>query len=214
MFEGAAADAADDANGGGGIDDGSDDGDDADDGGGEAAPRKRRKKAPAELPSTRGVSRFRRGIAAPAVAARRDPRFDASSGNFIEAHFQRSYAFLDEHRAAELAAAQRAAARERDPARKRALQADATRLSQALADSAQRRKLEEAKRGAVGATADAVAAGGRAFFPKKRDLKELEAVERFKALEAAGGAAAVEKALKRKRVVLQKKDRTRLPPRA
>ena len=42
----------------------------------------------------------------------------------------------------------------------------------------------------------------------------LEAVERFKALEAAGGAAAVEKALKRKRVVLQKKDRTRLPPRA
>jgi hypothetical protein len=68
--------------------------------------------------------------------------------------------------------------------------------------------------GGRGECAAAVAAGGRAYFPQKRDLRELEAVERFKALEAAGGAAAVEKALKRKRVVLQKKDRTRLPPRA
>ena len=206
------------------IDDGAGGNDDngKSDGGGEGAegrggravggaPSKRQKKAPAELPSTRGVSRFRRVIDAPAVAARRDPRFDASSGDFSEAHFQRSYAFLDEHRAAELAAVKREAARSKDPARKRALQADATRLSQALADAAQRRRVEDAKRGADRATAEAVAAGGAAFFPKKRDLRELEVVERFKALEEAGGAAAVEKALKRKRVSLSKKDRTRLP---
>lgn len=200
--------------------DGDGDGDGANDddgggvGGGFSAPPKRRKNAPAELPSNRGVSRFRRVVDAPAVAARRDPRFDASSGTFNEALFQRSYAFLDEHRAAELAAAQREAARTKDPVRKRALQADATRLSQALAEAAQRRKLEEAKKDATRATAVAVAAGGNAFFPKKRDLRELEAVEKFKALEAAGGAAAVEKALKRKRVVLSKKDRLRMPARA
>jgi hypothetical protein len=193
---------------------GEDDDPEAEAGGGAAAPRKRCKKAPAELPSNRGVPRFRRVVDAPAAAPRRDPRFDASSGDFSEAQFHRSYAFLDEHRAAELAALRREAAREKDPARARELQAGAARLSQALAEAAQRRKLEEAKKGATGASAEAVAAGGRAFFPKKRDLRELEAVERFKALEAAGGAAAVEKALKRKRVVLQKKDRTRLPPRA
>lgn len=173
---------------------------------------KRSRHAPAELPSTRGVSRHRQVLAVP-LAARRDPRFEASAGALKEDLFAHSYAFLDAKRAQELAELQRAAKKEGDPERARELQAEVTRRKQAAAEAQRQAALKESQRALKRGAQAAVAGGARPYFPKQREMRELEAVERFKALEAAGGTAAVEKALKKRRVTLSKKDRTRLPQR-
>jgi ribosomal RNA-processing protein 36 len=176
---------------------------------------KRSRHAPAELPSTRGVSRHRQVLAVP-VAQRRDPRFEASAGALKEDLFAHSYAFLDAKRAQELAELQRAIKRggaQGDPERARELQAEVARRKQAAAEAQRQAALKESQRALKRGAQAAVAGGARPYFPKQREMRELEAVERFKALEAAGGTAAVEKALKKRRVTLSKKDRTRLPQR-
>lgn len=171
---------------------------------------KRSRHAPAELPSTRGVSRHRQVVAVP-TAVRRDPRYEETAGTLKGDLFKKSYAFLDARRAEELQALQRDAKRTKDPEQARALQGEITRRKQAAAEAQRLEALKASQRALKRGAQEAVAGGARPYFPKQRELKELEAVERFKALEAAGGASAVEKALKKRRVTLSKKDRTRLP---
>lgn len=173
---------------------------------------KRSRHAPAELPSTRGVSRYRPVFAVPSKVVR-DPRFEASSGAYNDELFKKSYRFLDDKRAEELKALQAEARRTKDPERARELQGELSRRKQAAAESVRLAALKETQRSLKKGAQEAVSGGAKPFFPKQRELRELEAVEHFKALEASGGAA-VEKALKKRRVKLSKKDRTKLPPRA
>ena len=170
------------------------------------------KGAPLELPSNRAVSRFRQVVHVP-KKVRRDPRFDAAAGDLNTNAFNNSYSFLAGIREGELKALQRELGRCKDPERKRELQGEVTRLQQALSEGARQDGFKEAKRGVFMGAQEAVASGAQPFFPKRRDLKELEAVEKFKSLEAAGGSAAVERALKKRREKMSKKDRTKLPAR-
>jgi ribosomal RNA-processing protein 36 len=58
-----------------------------------------------------------------------------------------------------------------------------------------------------------VAAGiKKPYFPKKRELKEVALSARFDMLEKEGGKRAVAKAIQRRRIKLQQKDRKHLPP--
>ncbi len=177
-----------------------------------AAGKKRSRHAPAELPSNRGVGRFRQVLAVP-TRVTRDPRYEASAGTLKEELFQKSYAFLEDKRAEEMQVLQKQLKRSKDPERVQELKGDIARRKQATAEAKRVTALREAQRSLKRSAQEAVAGGSKAYFPKQRELKELEAVERFKALEAAGGASAVEKALKKRRVTLSKKDRTKLPPR-
>lgn len=178
---------------------------------GPAAP-KRSRGEPMEMPSNRAVSRFRNILAVP-KKVRRDPRFDPASGELKDAGFRHSYAFLDEYREKELRQVKKELGRCKDVDRKKELQGEVTRLQQALSEGARREGIKAAHKEGMKGTQEAVAGGAKPFFPKRRDLKELDAVEQFKALEASGGAAAVEKALKKRREKMSKKDRTKLPQR-
>jgi ribosomal RNA-processing protein 36 len=212
----------------GNDDEDEDDDDDDDEGGGEeedgegghnqgggapgpTAP-KRSRGEPMEMPSNRAVSRFRNVLAVP-KKVRRDPRFDPASGELKDTGFRHSYAFLDEYREKELRLVKKELGRCKDVDRKKELQGEVTRLQQALSEGARRDGIKAAHKEGMKGTQEAVAGGAKPFFPKRRDLKELDAVEQFKALEASGGAAAVEKALKKRREKMSKKDRTKLPPR-
>lgn len=180
-----------------------------------AAPR-RRKGAPAELPSTRGVSRVRPIFRGARVAERRDPRFDDACGVLDETKHATAYAFLDEMRADESAALSVAAKRARaggDVAAAAELEAELTRRRDAARTAARRAEAAATAHAQKKAAQAAVASGAAPFYPKARDLAQLEAVERFKALEASG-TGAVERALTKKRTSLAHKDRKRLPPRA
>ena len=172
-------------------------------------PPKRRKDAPAELSSTRGVSRFRQ-ILPVARKTVRDPRFDASSGEFNADLHSQSYAFLDQVKTNELNQLKSALSATRDPDEAEALKEELRKRGVAAKDENRQKASRETQRTQKQTAAAAVAAGGGAFFPKKRDLKQLEAVEEFKKL-AAIGKGAVERAIMKKRTKLSHKDKLALP---
>jgi ribosomal RNA-processing protein 36 len=170
---------------------------------------KRRKDAPAELPSTRGVSRFRQIIPVTRVQ-RRDPRFDASCGEFKEDLHDQSYAFVNDLRSSEVDELKAALKTTRDAGEAEKLKEELKKRSVAAKEAVRQKANRDTQRTQKHTAAAAVAAGGGAFFPKKRDLKQLEAVEQFKKL-AASGKGAVERAIMKKRAKLSHKDKLALP---
>lgn len=175
-----------------------------------ASAPKRRKDAPAELPSNRGVARFRQTVPVARVE-RRDPRFDAACGTFDATKHEEAYAFVSDLRAAEEAELRGALKRARNSAEANELEAE-LRARKVAAKVAARAKADaETRRASKKVIAEAVAAGGAVFFPKKRDLRQLEAVEQFKKLAAKGGLGAVERTISKKRAKLSHKDKRNLP---
>ena len=172
----------------------------------------RRRDAPAEMPSTMAVSRFRAAVAAPNRLLR-DPRFEPATGKFDAALFRANYSFLGEYKESEIAALRAELGACREPSRR-------AELAALLAQSSQQRN-EEVEREAVRAAltkrkreeAAAVAAGKKPFFLKRADLKKVVAEERFRLLQEKGGAAAVDRALQRRRKKLLGKEKRsgRLP---
>ena len=198
------------------FNDGDDDGNEEeeeenDDGEGEVATKtmKRRKDAPAELPSTRGVSRFRQIIPVTRVQ-RRDPRFDASCGEFKEDLHDQSYAFVNDLRSSEVDELKAALKTTRDASEAEKIKEELKKRAVAAKEAVRQKANRDTQRTQKHTAAAAVAAGGGAFFPKKRDLKQLEAVEQFKKL-AASGKGAVERAIMKKRAKLSHKDKLALP---
>ena len=127
-----------------------------------------------------------------------DPRFEESAGAFNADLFQKSYGFLNDYRDSEIVTM-------RDQL-KNVKDADVrSEMQQALQHLLQTRA--EAKRGAAVRSALSshtreekrkVAAGlKKPYFPKKRELREFVAVERFKELESQGDAA-LAKAMRKK----------------
>jgi ribosomal RNA-processing protein 36 len=192
-------------------DDGGENGDEGDeDGGGAAAssrPVAKDRNAPQEMKSNRPVSRLRHVVVVP-KAERRDPRFEASSGSFDDALFSKAYSFLDGYRDDEIKALGGELKKVSDPEEREQLRAVLVKLRQTRANVQQQRTeaavVQETKR----VRREAVAEGKGAYFPKKRDLREMVAVQRFKELERKGGGA-LEKALAKKRKKLVAKDRKR-----
>jgi ribosomal RNA-processing protein 36 len=131
--------------------------------------------------------------------------------------FRKSYAWLGEVKDNEIAAlkaelaggsskAARKAARGMDPERREGLQALLSQLRQQRTDE----RVGDAVRAGVAARKAeeraAVAAGKAPYFPKRRELRELAASERFKLLEGRGDGA-VAKALLKRRKKLAGKER-------
>lgn len=155
-----------------------------------------------------------------------DPRFDDLSGTFDDRRFRNSYSFLGDVKENEIAAIRkelsggvkgargtkesRKAARAMPEERRMQLQRMLTQLQQqrgeervsdAVRNALASRKSEERK---------AVAGGKTPYFPKRSELKQIMATERYKALEARGDGA-VAKAMKKRRKKLMGKERKSTP---
>ena len=222
-------DELDDDNSSDGGSDDDDGGSSAGGGGGKAGKKaKRNKHAPAEMASNHPVGRFRKVVEVPKVI-RRDPRFDGLSGTFNADIFRKSYAFLDEVRDNEIAALKVELAggeasvgvKSGKKRRKLAAAVPAERRTelQGLLTKLQQQRSEEKVASAVRSSLAAakkeerakVAAGLKLpYFPKRREVRQMVATERYKALEARGDAA-VAKALKKRRKKLMGKERKAAP---
>ena len=134
-----------------------------------------------------------------------DPRFERDAGTFDEDRFRKSYAFLGKYRDSEIDALAAEVRTATDVTRRAELNALLIKLKQQRGEDAHR----EATRGALSSIKrkerEKVAAGKAPYFPKRRELKEIAAEERFKALEDKGGAAAVAKAMRRRSKKLKAK---------
>lgn len=176
---------------------------DAEVGGGK---KKRRKHAPTEAPANKPVGRFREVVAV-AHSRTRDPRFDSTSGDYKEDLFRSNYKFLGEYKEGEIAALKKELSSPacREPARRAEVQALLTKLQQQRAEEVQKEHSSSVLRKLKKEEAAKVADGKTPFFMKKSDVKRVVATERFRNLEAKGGAA-VEKALKKRRKKLLGKE--------
>lgn len=174
---------------------------------GDGRKKRRRKHAPTEAPANKPVGRFREVVAV-AHSRTRDPRFDSTSGDYKEDLFRSNYKFLGEYKEGEIAAlkSELASSACRDPARRAEVQALLTKLQQQRAEELQKEHSSAVLRKLKKEEAAKVAAGKTPFFMKKSDVKRVVATERFRNLEAKGGAA-VEKALKKRRKKLLGKER-------
>ncbi|KAJ2778104.1 rRNA biogenesis protein rrp36 [Coemansia javaensis] len=200
---------------GAGDDDGSG-GSDGSDGesGPEEAPAKRgdmqraSTKMPAVMSSKRPVGRLRQVVEMPRGRGR-DPRFDSLSGALNEDLFEKSYGFLAEQRQQEMAELRTQARqlRDKNPAEaarvRRALE---TMQSQAAARE-QKQRVQELKRKHRKMEAEAVRQGKRPYFLGRRELKELEAAQKFGSLSPAK----VDRFLEKRRKRNAAKDHRRMP---
>lgn len=195
----------------GGHDD-DDDGDGAVDGRGKNKSKKKSKHAPAEAASNKPVSRFRQVVAVSKGVQPRDPRFDATAGEFSEKHFSKAYSFIGQYKDSEIEALKQELQKERkDSERRTELQALLTKMQQQRAQELEREHLAEVLRKRQQEEAAKVAAGlKQPYFLKKREIKEIAAVEKFKALEgSAAGVGAVDKALAKRRKKMVQKEKKR-----
>jgi ribosomal RNA-processing protein 36 len=192
-----------------------------------AAPSAASRVAPQEMTSRRPVGRAMRVVEVrpDPAARRRDPRFEAASGDFDAEAFRRSYAFVDELRDQEIAALRGELKKGKQQRQQRGDEAPAAaalpdvraalaRLDQQRAQQRQQQALELVLRRDRKARREAISAGKAPFFPKKSELRELAAVERFAAVEKEGGKPALNKLIARKRKKLLGKDKKTFRPRA
>ena len=159
--------------------------------------KRRNKHAPAELSSARPVGRFRQVVDVPKVV-RRDPRFEESSGTYSAEAFQKSYGFLSDYRHSEITALREQTNKVTDPELRADMKAALQKLLQDRAESKRAESLRGVLAGIKREESSKVAAGlKKPYFPKRRELREMVATERFKELEGKGDAA-LAKAMRKK----------------
>lgn len=171
--------------------------------------KKRKREAPVELPANRAVKRHRTVVPVARIE-RRDPRFEDTSGKFDQEIFDQAYGFLGEYKDSEIQALKKEVKDLKDPEERKEMLAVLKRLQQQRADEQRAAAVRKVAADTAKESRAHVSAGGKAFYLKKRDLRELAAVERFKTLEARGGNA-LDKALQKRRKKIASKDRKKLP---
>jgi ribosomal RNA-processing protein 36 len=171
--------------------------------------KKRQRDTPAELSSKVPVGRFKKVVAV-AKLDRRDPRFESAAGAFDQGVFDSAYSFLSEYKDSEIAELSKSVKGVKDAEQRKEVQGLLTQLQMQRSADERRKAVAKVTSGASKESRERVSSGGAAFYLKKRDLRELAAVERYKDLESKGGAA-VDTALAKKRKRRAGKDRRRLP---
>lgn len=173
----------------------------------------RDKSAPAEISSKKKVREGLPGFQV-AVAKSRDPRFDESLGASLDAKtFRSRYGFLvDDVLAKDVKAVTKALKKSRDEASKARLKVMLGQLKQQKAEADVRLAEAEAEASLRRKQRETAAAGGRVYFPKRREMRDLAVQERFKLLRAQGGERAVDRVIRKKRERNASKDRRRLGP--
>lgn len=145
-----------------------------------------------------------------------DPRFEDLSGEFNEHFFYEGYGFLDDMRDEEIRAMKKSHVKKGIHAReKNELTAEITRLQQVRARSLRSRHARKARAKHNKTNRERLKAGQRAFFPKKRQLREEASKLQYEDLKAKGGSKAVQTKLRRirekKRRKANKKQRHQMP---
>lgn len=140
-----------------------------------------------------------------------DPRFDVTSGTYNEDLFRSAYAFLDEYREDEAKQLRQAARVATDAEERETAKSALSRLQQQRTEEARKAASRTALREHKREVAARVAAGHKPYFPKRSELKEIAAASRFNALEERGGAAAVDRALAKRRKKLAGRSKAAMP---
>lgn len=164
-----------------------------------------------EMSSRRKVSPYRKVMQTRDTSGR-DPRFDPTLGEAPRATaFRSRYGFLiDDVLQKDIKAAEKVVKK----ARREDIRANAklrlSRLRQQQHEAEARLAEEEAARSVRAKQRQTAAAGGRVFFPKRRELKQLAEEKRFELLRQRGGNRAVERVIRKKRERNARRDRKKL----
>ena len=157
---------------------------------GPAHVKRANKNAPQEV-----SSKIRVGIipAHARAAARerkgRDPRFDRLSGKLSEDLFEKSYAWMNavaERDAKELRAV---ASKEKDAESRAALLMQASQIEQKLKQGAKKSEETKLKRARKKAMMEVASSTGKAFWLKKRELRQIDIARKYETLKAKGKGA-------------------------
>ncbi|KAJ2665312.1 rRNA biogenesis protein rrp36 [Coemansia sp. RSA 1200] len=171
--------------------------------------RRSDKNKPTVMSSKRPVGRFRQVVDI-AKTNTRDPRFDGLSGNFNEDLYEKTYAFLDEKQKEEMDVlekqAQKLKSSNPDEARKIKMVLGSMK-SQASAKN-QKKKQQELKRRHRKMELESAQQGKKPYFLKKRELKDLEAAERYSKLK---DSSKLDGYLEKRRKRNASKDHRRMP---
>jgi len=168
------------------------------------------KHRPQEMSSKRPVGRFREVIQVPKSSGR-DPRFDATVNTrpLDKLAAAKRYSFLyDEVLPQEKTKLRERLAKERNPNRKRDLQAELTRMDQQLRNEQARRKKVDLEKSWKTQEKDAVAHGKKPYFLKKSEKKKLELLAKYEELKSSGR---LEKYMAKRRKKNAAKDHRYLP---
>ncbi|KAJ2402371.1 rRNA biogenesis protein rrp36 [Coemansia sp. RSA 2559] len=146
--------------------------------------RRSDKNKPTIMSSKWPVGRFRQVVEIP-KATIRDPRFDSLSGNFNEDLYEKTYAFLDDQQKNEMEFLEKQAQKLKnsDPDEARRVQMALGSMKSQVAAKNQKKKQQELKRKHRKMELDAAQHGKKPYFLKKRELKDLEAAEKFSKLK-------------------------------
>uniref|UniRef100_A0A7S1T2J7 rRNA biogenesis protein RRP36 n=1 Tax=Tetraselmis chuii TaxID=63592 RepID=A0A7S1T2J7_9CHLO len=153
----------------------------------EQASRKRaNKNRPQEISSKRPVPRFREVFQASKREVR-DPRFESLCGSYSQDAFRKRYKFIyDEQLPEEATRLKSLMNREKNPAKKKKLQAKMTRVQQKLVEEKSIRKKETWEREQKSKERELVKAGKKPFFQKRSDKRKAELVAKYQQLKESG----------------------------
>jgi ribosomal RNA-processing protein 36 len=172
---------------------------------------KAEKNKPLELSSKKPVKRYEPILAIAKKHEKRDPRFDAMTGEYKESAFRAAYSFIDEYRDEETKILEKARTKVKSKEKKAEVKealAALKREKKSTSDADRKRQLlGEWKKQEFAARA----AGKKPFFLKDSETKKLVLADQFLQIKKQGN---LNKVIEKKREKRAKKDRRYLPPKA
>ncbi|XP_071079437.1 ribosomal RNA processing protein 36 homolog [Haliotis cracherodii] len=165
------------------------------------------KNRPMEASSKKPVSIYREVIPVKKRVSR-DPRFDDMSGNYNEAIFKSSYAFLDDVKKREKEKLAKQLKKTKNDQKKKELQYLINRMDQQASADKQKQTRKELEKDWKKKELGRVVEGKNPYFLKKGDLRKLELAERFKELKKTGK---LDKYMGKKRKKNASKEKKKLP---
>ena len=167
------------------------------------------KHRPVEMSSKRPVPILRDAFQA-GKHERKDPRFESlSAGSLDENKFRKRYKFLyDEHLPDERKELKAALNKTKSAMKKAELQAELTRVSQAIKDEERKRRVEALHLEQKAKEKEAVKAGKAPFYLKASEKKRLDLLAKYEDLKSSGR---LDKYIEKKRKKNAAKDHRYLP---
>jgi len=166
------------------------------------------KDGPQVMSTKYPVSRFRQVIGSVPSKPRRDPRFDNLSGKFEPKTFRQDYKFLDDLRENEISILKKELKKTDNSSRRLQLR----RSLNSLENHQQKSKREDEKQQLVkkwiGEQKQRVSEGKKPQFIPKKELRQIEMVEKYKKLQKTNRVDAY---ISKKRKRTEKKTRSHLP---
>jgi ribosomal RNA-processing protein 36 len=119
----------------------------------------------------------------------RDPRFDRLSGKLSEDLFEKSYSWLKDVAQRDAKELRDFASKEKDADARAEFLLQASQIEQKLKQDAKKSEDSQLKRARKQAMTQVAAATGKAFWLKKRELRQIEIARKYETLKAKGKGA-------------------------